>query len=358
MPKTKSLTFYIIHLPIVLGLFLLLALGGGFGYLTKTKLADKNSPSTLVLGDDDEEDDDEDSEDSEDREDEDANDDSDNDSEDDKDDDEQEQENETEDENEVENEVEDDPEQEEQEEETVQTITNADGTKTVIQRKVEGNEIKVTATTYGVFGNIIKEEKFEQDENGQLEAKVKVYTLTGKQASELKLKTEDSKLELKIESEGDGPSHARFDPTSNKILVDIDDDDAEEEDDELELLAGDDHFDVESRGVNVEIKFPISVDPQTGQVFVDTGFGKVELTTLPDEAVNALKEAGVDNVYQLELENDEGELKYIIKGTKKEKLLGLFNVEVPADAVVLVENSSISEIKESFFAKLLDLLSF
>src|SRR3989304_8513084 len=108
----------------------------------------------------------------------------------------------------------------------------------------------------------------------------------------------------------------------------------------------------------MKFRAEMSLLAQTGQVFVDTGFGKVELATLPDEAVNALKEAGVDNVYQLELEDDEGELKYIIKGTKKEKLLGLFNVEIPADAVVLVENSSISEIKESFFAKLLDLLSF
>ncbi|OGC76135.1 hypothetical protein A2619_02135 [candidate division WWE3 bacterium RIFOXYD1_FULL_39_9] len=382
LPKNnKSVTFYVLQLPIILLFLLMMAVTGYFTVDSSAKLA---SPTTLssVLGDDDEEDDnsgESEDDDEDDEEDDNSGDDNDSDDDEDEDRDEENEENddsdsddndiEDEDEDEFENELEDESDDDDEDEleseledederefETKQVIQNADGTRTEITRKVKGNEIKIEVITYGIFGNKIKEEKFEQDEDGQQEAKVKIYTLNGEQASELKLKTEDGKLELKVKEGSPEFSKIEYDPNDEKLLISTEGQDGESDfAGKLSIKASGNTFRITRSGIGVESLFPMTVDPDTGQIFVNTPAGDVELKAMPDTVVEKAQLSSVDTV---NLEDVDGEVKYVLSGERSERLFGVFKMQIPMELTFDPSTGELLDTTQSIFIKVLDIFSF
>ncbi len=109
---------------------------------------------------------------------------------------------------------------------------------------------------------------------------------------------------------------------------------------------------IEDGDAKVKANFPMEVDAETGMVTITTASGKVvELKEMPSSVLaQILGDKTMDEVEEYELEEDEnGDMQYMLKGTDKRKLLGLFEVNVPVEAYVNCENSDEVEIRKPWY---------
>lgn len=122
--------------------------------------------------------------------------------------------------------------------------------------------------------------------------------------------------------------------------------------------------------------FPLSINTETNELIVTTPAGIKVVTILPDQAVaNMLAQNVLDEVDEpepdqlpdenvgeiedsIELEEEDGVLVYKIKGFKRQRILGIFDVAIDRTAVVSAETGELISTEQSFLQRLLDLISF
>lgn len=264
------------------------------------------------------------------------------------------------DKNELEENDEDEDEDEAEDEESVtrEIVNNADGSTIETIIKTEEDEIKTIVITRDQNGNII-ERKVTESEDGKEEIKTTAYDVYGKKLSEIEIKTVDGKT-IKIEAQ-EGDQKVRYETESGNLVIDYEDDDGEEfneEDDEIKIKVVGDAFELKKKDVKIKINFPMEVDGETGQIYVVTPNGKVELKAMPDIIAQKAQDAGLDNISKFELKIDGNKVKYEVNGTQTEKFLGLVRVKIKSTYQYDSENGELLGEAQSFWQGVLIFLSF
>ncbi len=112
-------------------------------------------------------------------------------------------------------------------------------------------------------------------------------------------------------------------------------------------------------------EFPFSVDKKTNELTVTTPNGIKTVAVLPDSAVqnmlrgnviNKILNANGQNV-QIKIDAN-GNVFYEISGTKAEKFLGVFNVEVPKTLDVSTQTGDLTNVNQTLISQILDTFSF
>lgn len=129
----------------------------------------------------------------------------------------------------------------------------------------------------------------------------------------------------------------------------------------IKIRNGKNKFEFQQEGAkfSIESDFPLSVDPDTGELTVTTPAGSNVVAILPQQAIDKMLASGVVSAtsrVHLKTEAD-GSLTYNIDGSKDEKLLGVFNVAVPKSLIVSAETGQVLTVNQTTFSKILDFLS-
>lgn len=201
----------------------------------------------------------------------------------------------------------------------------------------------------------------------------------------------------------EGGRKLRIETRDGRTIVKVENEEGEEigedefeDDDEIDLGAtrgGElrvrtrrNRFVVAHGRVEAHTDFPLSVDTETNELTVTTPAGSRVVTVLPQEAVDnmlaqgnvidtllstlprlspspatspiATTEAEAVEGQAIDLEEEDGELVYTIRGARTERLLGLFDVFVPKTAVVSAESGELVGVRQSVLSRVLDLISF
>lgn len=129
----------------------------------------------------------------------------------------------------------------------------------------------------------------------------------------------------------------------------------------IKIRNGKNKFEFQQEGAkfSVESDFPLSVNPITRELTVDTPAGIRIVAILPQQAVDNMLAAGIVTMttgVNLKTESD-GSLSYDIDGTKNEKLLGIFDIAVQKNLIISAQTGQVLTVNQSTFSKILDFLS-
>ena len=243
------------------------------------------------------------------------------------------------------------------EQKTRQTVVNTDGTTSEIRREVKKDgEIKMEVRTFDAEGNKIMVEKYESGD-GKEKSRVKTYDATGTKLSDFRFKTEDGKeLELRVKEGDTELQRVKFNVDKNELIVRTGDESR------VRIRTNKDNFVISREGINAISKFPISVDDATGEVFVKTPAGDIQLKAMPDTIVQKAQASDdLDDVKSLSLNTQSDEalnLEYVVTGTKSEKLLGVFALNIPSSLVYDTQTGGFVRNEQGFVTRILDLVSF
>src|SRR3990167_81589 len=243
--------------------------------------------------------------------------------------------------------------------------------KTQIESNSKKTEIK-TESEDGKF-----ETKIEEDKE---ETKIRTGNLR------IEIKTENGRTVLKVKNENDEEVELE-DEEDDELLEELED---ELEDDDIEIATGSAQVGFIQKGHKVRTNFPLSVNPATGELFVTTPAGEKVVAILPDVAIQNMIRAGILTRVEgepepeaspspegtpsaqppegttaasvagagIELTQEDNEAVYVISGVKDENFIWLIPVGIKLKAVVAVDDGNLLDIKQGFFSRLLDLLSF
>lgn len=241
--------------------------------------------------------------------------------------------------------------------------------------KIKTNEDKTKVEVRNEAG------RFETKvEDGKEETKIRTGNL------KIEIKTESGKSVLKVKNENDEEVELE-DDEEDELFEELE---KELEDDDIKLATGSADLGFIQKGRKVRTNFPLSVNPATGELFVTTPAGEKVVTILPDVAVQNMIKAGILTRVEeepepgaspspegtpsaqppegtptasvsgagIELTQENNEAVYLISGVRDEKFIGLVPVEIKLKTVVAVDDGSLLDIRQGFFSRLLDLLSF
>jgi hypothetical protein len=291
----KTLSLYVLHLPILL---LLAALLVGAGYLSTNQLFDSGNQASVLssgsgsdgdsgdddIDDDDDDDDDDDSDD----------DDDDDDSDDDDDDDSFEYSNSGSgnfnDGNQYEYEGDEDGSK------SKQRVINSDGTYSIIETETEGDKTEIKITTYDADGNKISESEYKVEDDGETKIKIKTRNSDGRDLTE-----------LQIEFPG--------------------------------LFSRDDG--------------KLSIDTPAGKIEVKASPDVIARAALDDDSVDEVEGIEIEDEDE---SDDDSEMRYRVSGIKNARLFGLLDINIPTTLFFDLDGNLIEE-HQTLIAQLLDLLS-
>ena len=226
-----------------------------------------------------------------------------------------------------------------------------------------------------------EEGEFETEtEGGKEETKIRSGNF------KIEIKTENGKTVLKVKNENDDEVELE-DDEEDELFGQLEN---ELEDDDIEIATGSAQVGFIQKGHKVRTNFPLSVNPATGELFVTTPAGEKVVAILPDVAIQNMIRAGILTRVEeepepeaspspegtssaqppegtpaasvagagIELTQENDEAVYLISGVKDEDFIGLIPIEIKLKAVVAVDDGNLLDIRQGFFSRLLDLLSF
>lgn len=274
---------------------------------------------------------------------------------------EQEQEREKEHKEEGMNEEKKEQEHEEEKVETQEQIFNPNGGTTYIKRKTEGDKTEVELKTYDRSGKLVEERKLKQEENddGEKEVEVEGFLSRNGVLEELKVKSKEGKeleISVKRDEEKKGTSVLEYNPNNQELKIKY-----EEQKRELSIKPREDFFEIDDGVAKAAVRLPLTVDENSGDVFVETIVGLIRVGVSPDRVAEIVKENNEDlelSDDNIELEEGGEGLEYRVSTMKKERLFGLFPVDISIDYLVNAETGEQGSYDQSFFNSFLDLISF
>lgn len=178
-----------------------------------------------------------------------------------------------------------------------------------------------------------------------------------KNGVKIKIEKEDGKLMLKKEYQ-DGKEEKMGEDKMIKVK--------EKRGEEL-TIENDKQEAVLRRGkVKARTNFPLSINPDTNELVVTTPAGSKVVSVLPDTAVKALVDNGVLSTVEKDstgeavakLTEENNQLMYEVQGENKQKILGLFSVNIPKKVKISAQTGKVVKVEQPFFAKILDLFAF
>lgn len=212
-----------------------------------------------------------------------------------------------------------------------------------------------------------------------------------KSGVKIKSKVEDNGAR-KIEVEGEGV-HFKFEEENGEVKLKVENEEGEEfrkrsylsivdeledalGDEEIEISSDEGHLELKHNAVRARVNFPLSIDPVTRELIVNTPAGEKTVAVLPDAVlknllikgflteiasgsgtvVDASGSASLTSAFELKINN--GNLVYEIKGSKKEKFLGLVPVTMPKTMTVSALSGEVLSETQSILSTILGFLSF
>ncbi len=158
-------------------------------------------------------------------------------------------------------------------------------------------------------------------------------------------------------------SRVKFDVEKQELVVRSNESDSESDEDKLRIKMRGENFLLTRNGADALSKFPLIVDDATGQVLVQTPNGEISLGVMPDTIIEKAEASeNIDNVSGVELEVGDAStgssLEFKMFGTKSEKLLGMFTLQIPSIVIYNAQTGEFVRDEKTFVTKLLDLFSF
>lgn len=244
--------------------------------------------------------------------------------------------------------------------------------KTKIETEDGKSEVEIETSGGAKF-------KSKIEDDGKSETKIRSGNLR------IEIKVENGRTVTKVKNENDEEVELE-DEEEDELFEEFED---ELEDDDIELATGSAQLGFIQKGNKVRTNFPLSVNLQTGELFVSTPAGEKVVAVLPDVAIANMIAAGIITRTQtpqsppsveppggtesatpsstvaptvegasIGLEEFEGKVVYKIDGVKDEKFAGFVPVSIKVKAIVSAENGELLDINQGFLTRLLDLLSF
>lgn len=245
-------------------------------------------------------------------------------------------------------------------------------TKTKVETENGKSEIEIESSDGAKF-------KSKVEDDGKSETKIRFGNLR------IEIKVENGRVVTKVKNENDEEVELE-DDEEDELFEEFED---ELEDDDIELATGSAQLGFIQKGNKVRTNFPLSVNPQTGELFVSTPAGEKVVAILPDVAIANMIAAGIITRTEtpqtppaveppggtpsatsssivvptvegaaIGLEEFEGKIVYKIDGVKDEKFAGFVPVSIKVKAIVSAENGELVDINQGFLTRLLDILSF
>ena len=218
------------------------------------------------------------------------------------------------------------------------------------------------------------------------------------QAKSVRIEGRGNSMQIKpLDDEGEEMEFSEGDEVDSFVLDD--EEDVEDGEDEVEVKSLNNAALVIRNKLAAQTHFPLMVNLETNELIVTTPHGQKIVTVLPDQAVNHMLAAqvldqigGKGGVKWLEQQeatpsptpatdsaeptatpsgepaeeeeaavvlavDADGELVYVISGTKFERFLGFFPVGLRRNAIVSAQTGELLRVNQSIFTRLLDLLS-
>ncbi|MBI5019486.1 hypothetical protein HZB58_04420 [Candidatus Gottesmanbacteria bacterium] len=235
-----------------------------------------------------------------------------------------------------------------------------------------------------------EQERSQNSGSSRTRVKTEMETET-KSGVKIKSKIEDNGAR-KIEVEGEGV-HFKFEEENGEVKLKVENEEGEEsetrshlsivdeledalEDEEIEISSDEGHLELTHNAVRARVNFPLSIDPVTRELIVTTPAGEKTVAILPDAALknlfikgflteiasgsgsiaDASGSASLAGAFELKINN--GNLVYEIKGSKKEKFLGLVPVTMPKTMTVSALSGEVLSETQSILSTILGFLSF
>lgn len=254
----------------------------------------------------------------------------------------------------------------------IKAESRSENSKTKVEREGNKSEIEIETSTGAKF-------KSKIEDDGKSETKIRSGNLR------IEIKIENGRVVTKVKNENDEEVELE-DEEEDELFEEFED---ELEDDDIKLATGSAQLGFIQKGNKVRTNFPLSVNPQTGELFVSTPAGEKVVAILPNVAIANMIAAGIITRTQtpqsppsveppggtssatpsatvsptvegafIGLEEFEGKVVYKIDGVKDEKFAGFVPVSIKVKAIVSIENGELIDINQGFLTRLLDLLSF
>lgn len=230
-------------------------------------------------------------------------------------------------------------------------------------------------TVLGDEDNKQEEQKKEEEKVREDRKETEIETADGQK---IKTKVEDDGT-TKIEVEGKGVK-LKYKVEQGVVSGELEDEDGEEvevEDDELDELmeaveselededmevtavVGEDRLVLKKDQVSATTELPVSINIETKELQVATPEGQLTVMVLPDQAVKNILATGILNqVGRSELEVQNNEMVYKVRGTRAWKVFGFIPVNTAVSAAVSATSGVVVDKQESGLTGLLDLISF
>lgn len=254
-------------------------------------------------------------------------------------------------------------------------------------KREEGKKVKELGKEQEKALKIQKKQKSEI--RRELSREFKLKTSSGSGKIETEIESEEGKIKTKIEDDG----RVKFEIEKDKLKIkfengklkierehegtgeaDFDEEELDELEQEVEDELEDQGIDIATSSAGVLIrknkiraatKFPLSINPETGQLIVTTPVGQKVVTILPDQAVENMlsksvlsdvdEEEGEDSV---EIEERNNNLVYKVKGVKAHKFLGFIPLKTAITAFVSAQTGQLTAREQSLLAQFISRLSF
>lgn len=218
------------------------------------------------------------------------------------------------------------------------------------------------------------------------------------QAKSVRIEGRGNSMQVRpLDDEGEELEFSEGDEVDSFVLENEEDD--EDGEGEVEVKSLNNAALVIRNKLAAQTHFPLMVNLETNELIVTTPHGQKIVTVLPDQAVNHMLAAqvldqigGKGGIKWLEQQeatpsptpatesaeptatpsgepaeeeeaavvlalDDDGELVYVISGTKFERFLGFFPVGLRRNVIVSAETGELLRVNQSIFTRLLDLLS-
>lgn len=128
----------------------------------------------------------------------------------------------------------------------------------------------------------------------------------------------------------------------------------------LAIRIQDGEFNIEQEGISVATDYPINIDPKKNEISVQTPSGNRFLSVLPVDAVRAVLRAKVMTRFTGQkaslIEEDSGELVYVLTGEKVLNIFNLLDYPVEVKTRVSVLTGEIVHVEQPPWLKVLSFL--
>lgn len=206
--------------------------------------------------------------------------------------------------------------------------------------------------------------KTKVEDSGPTKMEIETENIT------FKFEEEDGEIKLRVRDEDGNEIRTR------ERLRELDELERELEDEEIKISSEDGELEIEHNAVRARVGFPLSIDPVSRDLIVNTPAGERTLAVLPDEAMRKLFALGILTqtasssaapadasasgvlASSAELKIANGNLVYEVQGEKHEKFLGVVPVTLERTVTVSALSGEVLSQTQSVLTTILSFLSF